>query len=75
MLRKPRGMEKGEKEVASFEGWVKFGQPENRRKGDVPLGDKLEQKLRAGRLFYLGTVGGGVFPNNNSLALGPWLET
>lgn len=68
MLRKPRGMEKGEKEVASFEGWVKFGQPENRRKGDVPLGDKLEQKLRAGRLFYLGTVGGGCF-----LIITPWL--
>lgn len=54
MLRKAQGV-KGER-MANFEWWVKFGQPKNRKGDDVALGDKLEQKLRGGRFFYLGTV-------------------
>ena len=44
-----RRVKERKKCTASFKGWVKFGQPQNRR-GGVALGDKLKQKLRGGRL-------------------------
>ena len=53
--------------MASFEGWGKFGQPKNRRNGDILLGNKPEQKLRAGRLLFEHSE---VFAMNNFLDLG-----